>query len=148
MINLSFVQKLAHYLYIRKIPIIPKIFELIIFLIFNSRVPSQVKIGKNSKFAYSGIGCVIHKDVIIGNFCLIGQGITIGGRGPRKGVPKIGNKVYIGAGSRILGPIVIQDNVIIGPNAVVINDIPSGSIVGGIPAKIIKSNIEDLTVYL
>ncbi len=148
MINLVKIQKISHYLYIRKIPIIPKILELFIFLLFNSRVSSRIKIGNNSEFAYSGIGCVIHKDVIIGDDCLIGQGITIGGRGPRKGVPKIGNNVYLGAGCRVLGPVSIGNNVIIGPNSVVIKDIPSGSIVVGIPAKIVKSNLDSLSEYL
>ncbi len=148
MINLSQIQKLSHYLYNLKIPILPKILELFIFLFYNSRVPSKVLIGKNSKFAYAGIGCVIHKDAIIGNNCIIGQGITIGGRGPRKGVPKIGNNVYLGPGCRILGPISIGNNVIIGPNAVVINDISSNSIAVGIPAKIVKSNVDKISDYL
>ena len=108
----------------------------------------MVKIGKETKFAYLGIGCVLHKDCsIITNF-LIGQGITIGGRGPNNGVPRIGNSVYLGPGARVLGPIIIGDNVIIGPNAVVINDILSGSIVVGIPGKIIKSGVVDISKYL
>ena len=148
MINLSQIQKLSHYLYNLKIPIIPKFLELVIFLLYNSRIPSKVIIGKNSKFAYAGIGCVIHKDTLIGNNCTIGQGITIGGRGPRKGVPKIGNNVYLGPGCRILGPISIGDNVIIGPNAVVIDDIPSGSIAVGIPAKVVKTNLDSISDYL
>jgi serine O-acetyltransferase len=107
-----------------------------------------VKIGKNSKFAYLGIGCVLHKNTIIGDNCLIGQGITIGGRGKRSGLPIIGNNVYIGAGARILGPISIGNNVIIGPNSVVITDVPNNSIVGGIPAKIIKKEINNIDDYI
>jgi len=141
LINLARFHQLAHWLYIRKIPIFPKILELLIFLLFNSRVYSKTTIGNNSEFAYAGIGCVIHKDAIIGNDCLIGQGITIGGRGSRNGVPKIGDKVYLGAGCRILGPIEIGNNVIIGPNTVVIDDIPDNSIAVGVPAKVIKTNI-------
>lgn len=146
--NLIHLHKISYYLQEHKIPILPRLFEILIFLMYNCRVPSTVAIGRNSKFAYLGIGCVIHKDSIIGEDCLFGQGITIGGRGPHKGVPKIGNNVYLGPGCRILGPIDIGDNVIIGPNAVVISDIPSGSIAVGIPAKIVKTNISDISIYL
>ena len=58
----------------------------------------------------------------------------------------IPNKLIFGSiyryWSKILGPIKIGDNVVIGANAVVVKDIPSGSLVVGIPAKIIKSNIK------
>ena len=131
-----------------KLSLFSKCLEIFIFLIYNSRVPSTVKIGKNTKFAYWGIGCVIHKNAVIGDNCTIGQGITIGGRGKRDGVPKIGNNVFIGSGARVLGPIKIGDNVIIAPNCVVINDVSSSTVVAGIPAKIIKSNIADINDLL
>lgn len=54
-------------------------------------------------------------------------------------MPIIGNNVYIATGAKILGPIKIGSNVIIGANAVVINDVPNNVTVAGIPAKIIKS---------
>tara|TARA_Y100001954_G_C15714479_1_gene554803 strand:- start:731 stop:1177 length:447 start_codon:yes stop_codon:yes gene_type:complete len=132
-----------------KIPLLPKLIEFLIFIIYNSRVPLSVKIGKGTIFSYLGIGCVIHKDSIIGKNCILGQGITIGGRGKkRNGVPIIGNSVYIGAGARILGPIKIGNNVVIGPNSVVIDDIESGSIVVGIPAKIIKKDIDSIDDFI
>ncbi|MGZ5134825.1 MAG: hypothetical protein ACXWCG_06735, partial [Flavitalea sp.] len=53
----------------------------------------------------------------------------------------IGNHVYIGAGAKILGPIKIGNNIVIGANAVVITDIPDGSLVVGVPAKIVKHGI-------
>ena len=143
--NLIKLHRIANLLYRKKIPFFPRIIYLLQFLMFNSTVPYTTKIGKGSKFAYGGIGVVIHARAVIGENCTIGQGITIGGRSKLKNVPVIGNKVYLGAGSRILGPIIIGDNVIIGPNAVVLDDIPSNSIAVGIPAKIIKTgiNIDD-----
>ena len=146
--NLSTIQRIGHFFYKNNVPLIPKFFELFSFLVYNSRIHSKVKLGKGTKFAYLGIGCVIHKDVEIGRDCLIGQGITIGGRGKREGLPIIGDNVYIGSGARILGPLSIGDNVIIGPNAVVINNIPGNSIVVGIPGKVIKSNISNIQDYL
>ena len=134
--NIIHLHRIAYWLYSKKI------IYYLQFLLFNSSVPYQTYIGKGTVFAYGGIGVVIHARAKIGNNCIIGQGITIGGRSKKHGVPKIGNNVYIGAGARILGDIVIGDDVIIGPNAVVLKDIPSNCIAVGIPAKIIKTNIK------
>ena len=146
--NLVKFQKAGHALYKLKIPVLPKIIEILIFLIYNSRVFSKTVIGKKTVFAYLGIGCIVHKDAIIGSGCMIGQGVTIGGRGARGGVPVIKDNVFIGAGARILGPVTIGNNVIVGPNAVVITSIPDNSICVGIPAKVIKTDIEDIKQYL
>ncbi len=120
---------------------ISKVIDGINLFLFKSYVPGSVKIGKDSVFAYGGIGVVIHANAVIGDNCIIGQGITIGGRSNHINVPQLGHEVYLGAGCRILGPIVIGDNVIIAPNAVILNDVPSGSIVVGVPGRIVKSNI-------
>ncbi|SFN46597.1 serine O-acetyltransferase [Bizionia echini] len=140
MINAYIFYSIAHKLYCWKIPIIPNILKLLCFLIYNSNIPFQCKIGKGSKFGYGGIGVVIHKRTVIGENCSIGTNITIGGKHPHYEVPVIGNNVYIATGAKVLGPIKIGDNVIIGANAVVLKDIPSNAVVAGIPAKIIKYN--------
>lgn len=72
---------------------------------------------------------------------MIGQNVTIGGKSGWYEVPIIGDNVEINAGARIIGPIRIGNNVIIGANAVVVKDVPDKCIVAGIPAKIIKENI-------
>ena len=133
--------RLSSYFYKIGFKGLSKIIDVINLFIFKSYVPGSVKIGHGSVFAYGGIGMVIHANATIGDNCIIGQGITIGGRSRLPDVPKIGNEVYLGAGCRILGPIVIGDNVVIGPNAVILKDVPSGSIVVGIPGRIVKSNI-------
>jgi serine O-acetyltransferase len=140
-LNLVYFYRFSHWLFLKKLTFFAKLVYRINFLIFNSSVPPSVQIGKRTKFAYGGIGVVIHHSVEIGSDCIIGQGITIGGRNKFETAPRIGNKVYIGAGARILGPITIGNEVIISPNSVVIHDVPSNSIVIGIPAKITKSNI-------
>ncbi|WP_440878370.1 hypothetical protein [Vibrio natriegens] len=59
------------------------------------------------------------------------------GKTPYKRVPIIGNNVWIGPGAVIVGPVIIEDDVIIAPNAVVTKSVKSKAIVGGVPARII-----------
>ena len=68
----------------------------------------------------------------------IHKGVTIGreNRGPRKGVPTIGNTVWIGINSTIVGKITIGDDVLIAPNSFVNKDIPAHSVVVGNPCSI------------
>lgn len=139
--NLARLHAWAYFLYMKKIPILPKVIYYIQFLMFNSSVPYKCQFGDKVKFAYGGIGVVIHERTTVGNNCLIGQGVTIGGKSKRYEVPQIGNEVYIAAGARIIGDVTIGDNVIIGANAVVVDDVPDGCIVAGVPAKIIKRGI-------
>jgi serine O-acetyltransferase len=121
-----------------KVPFLPKIIELIIFLIYNSKIPSSCEIGRGTFFSYGGIGVVLHARCKIGDNVEIGTNVTIGGRSGHYDVPEILNNVYIATGAKILGPIKIGNNVIIGANAVVIKDVPSNVTVAGIPAKIIE----------
>ncbi|MDM1276172.1 serine O-acetyltransferase [Acinetobacter indicus] len=138
------IYRIAHWLYLKKVPFLPLVLKYIIFLIFNSVVPYSTKIGKGSKFAYGAIGVVLHSQTEIGDKVIIGQGVTIGRQLDPEGIPKIGNNVYISAGARILGGITIGNNVIIGANAVVIKDVPDNCVVAGVPARIIKTVDQDI----
>lgn len=80
-------------------------------------------------------GVVIHHEAKIGVNCRLFQQVTIG-TGPKPGLPQIGDRVWVGAGAKILGGIVIGDDAIIGANAVVIADVPEGSVAAGIPAVV------------
>lgn len=118
-----------------------------IYFIHNSYIPYTCEIGEGTEFGYKGIGLVIHSNARIGKHCVIGTNVTIGGGAGRSNkaipefdpirniVPVLGDCVSVGTGAKILGPIVIGDDVIIGANAVVINDVPSKSVVGGGASK-------------
>ena len=94
----------------------------------------------NCFFIDHGAGVVIGETVEIGNNCIIYQGVTLGGTSPNAGKrhPTLKNNVIVGAGAKILGPIVIESNVRVGSNAVVVNSVSKNTTVVGIPARIIK----------
>jgi serine O-acetyltransferase len=142
--NAIYLYRLASRIHGWGIPLLPSAIKFLCFLIFNSVVPYTCKIGVGSRFAYGGVGVVIHSRAVIGSRVIIGQGVTIGRQLDPDGIPTIGNNVYISAGARILGGITIGDNVIIGANSVVIRDVQSNTIVGGVPAKLIRHINEDV----
>lgn len=89
-----------------------------------------------------GMGVVIGETAQIGNRVTIYHGTTLGGTGKDKGRkrhPTVGDNVVIGAGAKVLGNINIGSNSKIGSNSVVINDVPKGATVVGIPGKVVKS---------
>lgn len=136
------IYRIANKLYKKNVPILPKILYRLIYLINNCHVHYSTEIGKNTVIAYGGIGVIIHKDAIIGQNCVIESNVTIGGRSNIKTLPIIGDNVFIGTGAKVLGNIRVGNNSIIGANAVVIKDVPENSIVAGVPAKIIRTNID------
>lgn len=138
--NPIFLQRLSYKT--RKIPLLPKLITYFIRLIFGCYLPYSLNLKKGFKIGYGGIGVVIHGRTILGEDCHIDQNVTIGGTSKKREVPKIGSHVYIGAGAKVLGPIVIGDNVVIGANAVVVKNVPSNSLVVGVPGKIVKSGIK------
>lgn len=85
-------------------------------------------------------GVVIGPGTTIGRNCAIQQGVTIGAarskRSP-KGEPVIGDDVYLGAGSRLLGRLTVGSGARIGANAVVLGNVPPGAVAVGVPARIL-----------
>ena len=138
MLNAIYFYRVSHWCWAHHIPFIPKLITLLIFLIYNSKIPYTAKIGKGTKFGYGAIGVVVHTRSVIGEKCSIGPNVTIGGRSNYREVPVIGNNVHIHTGSKVLGPIHIGNNAIIGANAVVIKDVPENAVVAGVPARVIK----------
>lgn len=102
-----------------------------------TELPAEVRIGRRLAIEHIG-GIVISGDASFGDDCTLRNGVTVGLR--HKGVrgsPQIGNRVDIGTGAKLLGPITIGDDVSIGANAVVLTDVPAGHIAVGIPARIL-----------
>lgn len=108
---------------------------------FSCQIPFATEIGEGFFMSHL-VGTVINRKAIIGRNVNVSHHVTIGqtNRGKRKGVPVIGDGVYIGTGAVIIGNVKIGKNVAIGANAVVVEDVPDNAVVAGIPAKIISYN--------
>jgi serine O-acetyltransferase len=84
-------------------------------------------------------GCiVIHGNCEIGDDCIIRQGVTLGNRNLDRpfDAPRLGRRVNVGAGAKILGAVDVGDGAAIGANAVVLEDVPAGDLAVGVPARI------------
>ncbi len=131
--------KMSHFLYNIKLYFMARLISQISRHITGIEIHPGAKIG-NNLFIDHGMGIVIGETAIVGENCTIYHGVTLGGTGNEKNVkrhPTIGNNVIIGSGSKVLGPVVINDNVKVGANTVVLEDIPFGKTIVGIKGKVI-----------
>ena len=109
-------------------------------IITQSDIAPQANLGRRLMLPHPN-GVVIHEDAVIGDDCMIMQQVTIGMIGEGQ-VPRIGNRVYIGAGAKIIGKVEIGDGARIGANAVVVDDVPAGCTAVGVRARVIRKSTE------
>ena len=97
------------------------------------------EIGKRF-FIDHGMGVVIGETAVIGDDCLVYQGVTLGGTGKEKGKrhPTLGNNVMVGSGAKVLGPFTVGNNVKIAAGAVVLEAIPDNCTAVGVPARVVR----------
>lgn len=104
-------------------------------------IPYQTAIGPGFYISHF-TGVFVNARCRIGKNCNLSQGVTLGlaNRGPRKGVPTLGDNVYLGPGVKVVGAVHIGDNVAVGANAVVTSDLPANAVAVGIPARVISED--------
>lgn len=105
---------------------------------YGLEIPGQATIGEGFYIGHA-YGITVNPDAVIGRNCNIHKGVTIGqeNRGKRKGAPVLGDCVWLGVNSTVVGAVTIGDDVLIAPNSYVNCDVPSHSIVIGNPCRII-----------
>ena len=112
-----------------------------------SRFLTGIEIHPGAKIGYGvfidhGSGVVIGETAVVGDNCILYQGVTLGGTGKDKGKrhPTLGKNVTVGSGAKILGPFKIGDNSKIASNAVVLTPVPDGATSVGVPARVVRIN--------
>jgi serine O-acetyltransferase len=130
--------RIAHQLHQLKISILPRFLSHIARFLTGIEIHPGAKIGQGV-FIDHGMGVVIGETAIIGDQCLIYQGVTLGGTGKETGKrhPTLGYNVTVGAGAKVLGNITIGSHARLGAGAVVLTDAPCHSTVVGVPGRII-----------
>lgn len=106
--------------------------------VYGIELPYTVQLGRRVIIEHQS-AIVIHGQTVIGDDSVIRQGVTMGNRyldRPTE-APRLGKRVNVGAGAKILGGITLGDDANVGANAVVLKDVPAGKTAVGIPAKII-----------
>lgn len=134
--------RIAHQLNKWKVPFVPRFISFFARFFTGIEIHPAAMIGRRF-FIDHGMGVVIGATCIIGDDVLLYQGVTLGGTGNERGKrhPTLGNHVVVGAGAKVLGNIVIGDNVRIGAGSVVVKAVPDNVTVVGIPAQIVKKKM-------
>ena len=137
--------RIAHFFWKLGMPYIPRYISDIARELTAIEIHPGAEIGSEF-FIDHGAGVVIGETAEIGNNVTIYAGVVLGGTRleQKKRHPTLGNNVVVGTGAKILGPITIGDNVRVGANSVVVNDVPSNSVVVGVPGKIISRKGEKI----
>ena len=138
-----FFHRIANFFSVAKLDLLGRIISQFSRFLTGIEIHPKAKIGKNL-FIDHGMGVVIGETSEIGDNVTIYHNVTLGGVSPSinsneqrdvKRHPTLEDKVVVGSGAQILGPIKIGKNSLIGSNAVVTKDVPEKSIMVGIPAK-------------
>ncbi|WP_228430841.1 serine O-acetyltransferase [Baekduia soli] len=113
--------------------------------IVGSELPREVVCGPGLLLHHAGRGIVLHPHTVLGEDVNMYHGVTIGQRGPGR-PPIIGDRVYLGVGATVIGPITVGDDAKIGAGAVVVTDVPAGATMVGVPAVQVSLRAPVVTV--
>jgi serine O-acetyltransferase len=133
------LHRVCHALYKAGVPLLPRWLAYGGTAVTGIEIHPAARIGRGL-FIDHGVGVVIGETAEVGDDVTIYQGVTLGGTGFARGKrhPTVGNEVMIGAGSALLGPILIGERSKIGANSVVIHDVPPNSTVVGNPGHPVR----------
>lgn len=133
------IYRVAHFFYQVRLFFIARFFSELARWLTGIEIHPGARIGHRLVIDH-GMGVVIGETAEIGDDCVIFHGVTLGGTkfDPIKRHPTIKNRVMIGSGAKILGPITLGEGCRVGANAVVTKDVPPGVAVVGNPARILE----------
>jgi serine O-acetyltransferase len=119
-----------------------KLSFLLCQIVTGVELPCEAAVGRRLRIEHTS-DIVVSGDATLGDDVILRNGVTIGlRRTGYRGSPTIGNRVDIGAGAKILGPIHVGDDAVVGANAVLLQDVPPNFLAIGVPARIRKRRAE------
>jgi len=136
--------RVCHWLWGKGLRWLPRFLATIGRWLTGIEIHPAARIGKRF-FVDHGTGVVIGETAEIGDDVTLYQGVTLGGRTLDAGKrhPTLGNNVVVGAGAKILGPFTVGDDARVGSNAVVLEGVPAGATVVGVPARVVRCRDAD-----
>ena len=143
------MHRLTHRMWARpRLRVLARLFSLWTRIYTGVEIHPGATIGRRF-FIDHGTGVVIGETAEIGDDVMLYQDVTLGGRSLQrvKRHPTIGDGVTIGAGARVLGPILIGAGAQVGANAVVVRDVPPGAVVVGVPGQVKHPVVSDADLH-
>lgn len=130
--------RIAHALFRNKLFFLARAVSQVSRFFTGIEIHPGAKIGRRF-FIDHGMGVVIGETCVIGDDCILFQGVTLGGTGKERGKrhPTLGNNVLVATGAKVLGSITLGDNSKVGAGSVVLKDVPPNATVVGIPGKVV-----------
>ena len=135
------MHRISHSLWRLRVPLLPRLLSQVGRLFTGVEIHPGARIGRGV-FIDHGMGVVIGETAVIGDHCLLYQGVTLGGTGKQHGKrhPTLKENVVVGAGAKVLGAITVGANTRIGAGSVLLRDVASDSTVVGIPGRVIHQS--------
>ncbi len=132
--------RMAHFLWRHNIKWLARFISYLSRMVTGIEIHPGAQIGRRF-FIDHGMGVVVGETAIIGDDCTLYHGVTLGGTTWEKGKrhPTLGDNVVVGAGAKVLGPILIGDGARVGSNAVVVKPVPAQGTVVGIPGRLVQA---------
>jgi len=135
------MHRISHRLWRLRVPLLPRLLSQVGRLFTGIEIHPGARIGRGV-FIDHGMGVVIGETAVIGDHCLLYQGVTLGGTGKQHGKrhPTLKENVVVGAGAKVLGAITVGANTRIGAGSVLLRDVAPDSTVVGIPGRVIHQS--------
>ena len=138
------LQRLGHALHRAGVPALPGALHRLGQALFAVDLSPKARLGPGVVLVH-GFGTVVGSAVEATGDLVLYHGVTLGDRGSEwvgsrrtDGHPRLGRGVMLGAGAKVLGPVSVGDNVVVGANSVVLQDVPANAVAAGLPAKVVN----------
>jgi serine O-acetyltransferase len=144
-VHALWLHRMNHALWRRGFKSLARILSHVARALTGIEIHPGAKIGRRF-FVDHGMGVVIGETAEIGDDCTLYHGVTLGGISWEGGKrhPTLRNNVVVGAGAKILGPVIVGSGARVGSNAVVLKDVPEGATVVGIPGRVVSASHDEL----
>jgi len=138
------LHRIAHWFHSRGVPVLGPFFARLSLFLTGVDIAPEANIGPGFRIAH-GVGLVIGNKAVIGGSATLLHQVTIGAPSTRRidQMPRLGDEVFVAAGSRLIGGIEVGDRVFIGANTVLTRDVPSDAKVANVAEPVIEVRSSD-----